>query len=97
RMLRSFPTRRSSDLPVIAHATTFRPFFVSIQSGPMNSPGALATLPSGVPPQAHRLRRHTDRRVTHLPLDRPVDERRGILGFAWADRKSTRLNSSHVK
>src|SRR5690606_40800263 len=73
--LHSFPTRRSSDLPLGAHPRSVRP-------GLVESHGA------GLWITARRTSR-TSRKWPTRPLRRRLPTTR--------DRKSTRLNSSHVK
>src|SRR5690606_40781799 len=93
RVLASFPTRRSSDLRGLGPVA--RPVRIDF-AGNVPDPESLAgagALVAGRRP--HRAR--------HLAgLERPAGRRVGGLAHAWrldrrGDRKSTRLNSSHVK
>src|SRR5690606_42032350 len=89
RALPSFPTRRSSDLaPTLALGdaalrTLQRGF------GPAEMPGILDKLP---------IRRGKEFLQSHVDADRRAGFGQGFLRNVVArDRKSTRLNSSHVK
>src|SRR5690349_23077715 len=81
RDLHSFPTRRSSDLGAQRGARCLHAL------GPL--------VGAGVVRQASRALRLADRRRPHeTPGVAVLGQRRGAVG---ADRKSTRLNSSHVE
>src|SRR5207302_10449495 len=94
RALPSFPTRRSSDLV----RTDFLPALTAV--------GRLVHVLAADVNPVPVVRRHRERRVPHEPI---LQIRRGTVGVlgphldvaqkptALLDRKSTRLNSSHVK
>src|SRR5690606_42005820 len=89
RALRSFPTRRSSDLvrdaAVVADAQTAEP----VQEN--------ALVDRHVAADAHALRKPDRDPVLDLPAFDPCDEQLQHQVAQAVDRKSTRLNSSHVK
>src|SRR5690606_41946623 len=82
--LHSFPTRRSSDLEAVTEAASAR---AAGNGAERYERTGEATGPRGVHVRALRHRGAPGRRVQRLY---------GELGHA-EDRKSTRLNSSHVK
>src|SRR5690606_41972752 len=87
-VLPSFPTRRSSDLPI------------SPISPISSAPPLVAHLPIPPPAVRHRRdpRRALHRRVQSLRgLLLPARRRQSLHRQRRPDRKSTRLNSSHVK
>src|SRR5690606_41492426 len=88
-----FPTRRSSDLTV---------GFICWFGGPRNVPAAYEAALRGVDPYAKEPCR--ERRIPTEAVERRINLNKGflnnVLGIAGVpeqDRKSTRLNSSHVK
>src|SRR5690606_41912076 len=93
RALHSLPTRRSSDLQKDASPldpTT--PAFGDREGGAdvqPPAPRAAPALAGGGP--------HPDQRVGQVVEPRGPRQRTGDLGGLVEDRKSTRLNSSHVK
>src|SRR5690606_39405627 len=92
--LRSFPTRRSSDL------TALRVVRISVLSGPIGRRRSLPAL-SRQPYTGLLSRRKTQvlaqSREHALRFGDAADAVADSQGPAVADRKSTRLNSSHVK
>src|SRR5690606_40997800 len=97
RALAPFPTRRSSDLYVADHAAAGRTLDVQFLQH--------AVLDQGNPGLA---RRHVDQDfLRHPVLPHPMSPnarsrvavscRGRPMTLEWLDRKSTRLNSSHVK
>src|SRR5690606_39502498 len=82
RFLHSFPTRRSSDLPgIMAQSALFIAIFFGVQVIGERDAGVLAKL-----------------MVTPTPKAALVTGKAFAAGLrALVDRKSTRLNSSHVK
>src|SRR5690606_40078904 len=91
--LLSFPTRRSSDLPNAAQR-----FLCPSHSAPGDG-----MLVAGLHPSCDSTRRHSSRDVAHITLavitlsvQSQVGSPTGRYGTPQ-DRKSTRLNSSHVK
>src|SRR5207302_11470081 len=79
--LHSFPTRRSSDLLMRRHATHFLAFAEEAEPHLRERPGEWL----------ERLERE------HNNLRGALDRFSAAAGDDIADRKSTRLNSSHVK
>src|SRR5690606_41540913 len=86
--LHSFPTRRSSDLAVLlAHFDSLDALLERIDEVPfLRFRGAAQ---AGAKLRLHRVQALLYRQLSTIALDAPLA---GI-----ADRKSTRLNSSHVK
>src|SRR5690606_40955057 len=90
----SFPTRRSSDL----HAVSIRQ--VQIENGQIKI--AAARQAAGLAQRARAAHRtvaeHREIRQQRLELEVVIDDKNPALALAHTrDRKSTRLNSSHVK
>src|SRR5699024_12825584 len=84
----SLPTRRSSDLVLVFSATGRQPFgrgpgvLLRVESGRVDT--------EGLPPRTAQVLR----RALHPDPERRM--RPEVVRQALADRKSTRLNSSHV-
>src|SRR5699024_11476907 len=87
RVLPSFPTRRSSDLPAVRDPAVGVPVH-HLEQQPGTSPGGVLLLPGDLVGGAHHLPalRGRDAAVAHPHAP----------GGGAEDRKSTRLNSSHV-
>src|SRR5207249_9669169 len=90
--LHSFPTRRSSDLPFrrdergsVAERVMFNPMTIQIAATAAGSRDLEAKQPA-------RVRRHE----SFVEVDQATVVRRRALRRKTIDRKSTRLNSSHV-
>src|SRR5205807_9079430 len=92
RHLHSFPTRRSSDLPVISHFNLFRSVELDGSAARGQSSGQaiqkMEELSKKILPQGYTFS------WTGLSLEEI--ESGGQVVLLFADRKSTRLNSSHL-
>src|SRR5690606_40915104 len=90
--LHSFPTRRSSDLVLFESSIVFSSHF---SCAPLNLNVLLSTHPVQLPIHQCWLQEHPFQLLFQEPilLDLPLFEEPSV----FLDRKSTRLNSSHVK
>src|SRR5690606_41366339 len=92
--LPSFPTRRSSDLS--RHLTTW-PQADDGWRGDRRAIDLMATVLDHVRAQRTALRLGAGARISELVLHPTTDEAARLVDEIAEDRKSTRLNSSHVK
>src|SRR5690606_40506195 len=95
RNLHSFPTRRSSDLHRIIGRTdeeVFPPEYALLISS--NDKEVIKT---GKPIQVEEYMESSSGRRTFLSNKFPIQNQDGEVVSIVGDRKSTRLNSSHVK
>src|SRR5690606_40454743 len=91
----SFPTRRSSDLTIAAFATSFPMLLVARVFTGLGVGAMTAAIGSLVFEFASKRRRELS--LGFVTGAFPFGTIVGGIVATWLDRKSTRLNSSHVK